>query len=157
MRYPEFPVGAFLAAVLVLIPLPAHWRSCNVATVSIIVWLFAMDVIYGVNTIVWDGNIRKHLFVWCDISEYPRSFIGQRLPSSPIAATKLSIGASVALPAATMCVCRNLELVASGRVARLNYEDKRRKMFFDLAMCYGLPVIIMALRTCSLLPPIPIF
>ena len=68
MRYPEFPVGAFLAAFLVLIPLPAHWRSRNIATVSIIVWLFAMDVIYGVNTIVWDGNVRKHLLVWCDIS-----------------------------------------------------------------------------------------
>ncbi|EJF59102.1 STE3-domain-containing protein [Dichomitus squalens LYAD-421 SS1] len=128
MRYPVFPVGAFLAAFLVLIPLPAHWRSHNVATVSIIAWLFAMDVIYGVNTIVWDGNVRKHLLVWCDIT------------------TKLTIGASVALPAATMCVCRNLELVASGRIARLTREDKRKKMFFDLAMCYGLPLIIMALH-----------
>ncbi|KAI1782651.1 STE3-domain-containing protein [Ganoderma leucocontextum] len=128
MRYPEFPVGAFLAAVLVLIPLPAHWRSRNLATISIIVWLSALDVIYGVNTIVWDGNIRKHLLVWCDIT------------------TKLSIGASVALPAATMCVCRNLELVASGRVARLTREDKQGKMYFDLAMCYGLPVIIMVLH-----------
>ncbi|KAI0350984.1 STE3-domain-containing protein [Trametes cingulata] len=128
MRYPEFPVGAFLAAILVLIPLPAHWRSRNIATVSIIIWLFALDIIYGVNTIVWDGNVRKHLLVWCDIT------------------TKLSIGASVALPAATMCVCRNLELVASGRIARLTRDDKRRKMIFDLAMCFGLPALIMALH-----------
>lgn len=70
MRYPVFPVGAFIAAVLVLIPLPAHWRSRNVATVSIIVWLFMLDVIYGVNTIVWDRNVQKHLFVWCDISKF---------------------------------------------------------------------------------------
>ena len=69
MRYPEFPAGAFIAAVLVLIPLPAHWRSRSVATVSIIVWLFVMDIIYGVNTIVWDGNVFKHLLVWCDISK----------------------------------------------------------------------------------------
>lgn len=69
MRYPEFPVGAFIAAVLVLVPLPAHWRSRNIATVSIILWLFALDIIYGVNTIVWDGNIFKRLIVWCDISE----------------------------------------------------------------------------------------
>lgn len=61
-------------------------------------------------------------------------------------ATKLAIGASVALPAATMCVCRNLELVASGRIARLTRDDKRRKMFFDLAMCFGLPALIMVLR-----------
>ncbi|RPD60868.1 STE3-domain-containing protein [Lentinus tigrinus ALCF2SS1-6] len=128
MRYPEFPVGAFIAAILVLVPLPAHWRSRNVATVSIIIWLFALDIIYGVNTIVWDGNIFKRLLVWCDIT------------------TKLAIGASVALPAATMCVCRNLELVASGRVARLTRDDKQRKMYFDLSMCYGLPVIIMALH-----------
>ncbi|KAI9057578.1 B mating type pheromone receptor [Trametes sanguinea] len=128
MRYPEFPVGAFLAAVLVLIPLPAHWRSRNIATVSIIIWLFVLDVVYGVNTIVWDSNIRKHLFVWCDIT------------------TKLAIGASVALPAATMCVCRNLELVASGRIARLTRDDKRRKIAFDLAMCFGLPALVMALH-----------
>ena len=70
MRYPEFPVGAFLAAILVLIPLPAHWRSRNVATMSIIAWLFVMDIVYGVNTIVWDGNVFKRLLVWCDISEY---------------------------------------------------------------------------------------
>ncbi|KAJ8455375.1 hypothetical protein ONZ51_g12486 [Trametes cubensis] len=128
MRYPVFPVGAFFAALLVLIPLPAHWRSRNVATMSIIFWLFVMDIIDGVNTIVWDSNVRRHLFVWCDIT------------------TKLTIGASVALPAATMCVCRNLELVASGRVARLTYHDKRRRMLFDLGMCFGLPAIIMVLH-----------
>ena len=69
MRYPVFPVGAFFAALLVLIPLPAHWRSRNVATMSIIFWLFVMDIIDGVNTIVWDSNVRRHLFVWCDISK----------------------------------------------------------------------------------------
>ena len=74
------------------------------------------------------------------------AFGGQYLTTCE--ATKLAIGASVALPAATMCVCRNLELVASGRIARLTREDKQKKMYFDLAMCYGLPLIIMALRMC---------
>lgn len=61
-------------------------------------------------------------------------------------ATKLTIGAGVALPAAAMCICKHLELVASGRVVRLNHADKQRRMYFDLAMCFLLPAIIMALR-----------
>ena len=60
--------------------------------------------------------------------------------------TKLIIGASHAIPAAAMCVCKHLELVASGRVVRLTNEDQRRKKFFELFMCFGLPITLMALR-----------
>lgn len=63
-----------------------------------------------------------------------------------IVATKVIIGASSALPAATTCICKHLELVASGRVVRLTNDDRRRKMMFDLVMCFGIPMILMALR-----------
>ena len=61
------PFASFLAAVLVLIPLPGHWRARNVATLSIIAWLFLVNVAHGVNTIAWAHNIEIKLVVWCDI------------------------------------------------------------------------------------------
>ena len=60
--------GALIAAVLVLIPLPSHCRARNVAILSLIAWLFVVDLIYGVNTIVWAGNVEVRIVVWCDIS-----------------------------------------------------------------------------------------
>ncbi|KAF9803215.1 hypothetical protein IEO21_09726 [Rhodonia placenta] len=120
--------GAFIAAVLVLIPLPSHWRARNVATLSLIAWLFVVNVIYGVNTSVWNQNAEVRLIVWCDIT------------------TKIIIGANSALPACTLCICKHLELIASGRAVRLTHEDKRRRMFFELAMCFGVPMMLMALQ-----------
>nr|AYF56465.1 pheromone receptor [Coriolopsis trogii] len=128
MAYPILPVTAFIGAVLVLIPLPSHWRARNYATVSLVAWLFLLDVIYGVNSTIWNDNVRIRFLVWCDIT------------------TKLTIGASVALPAAAMCICKHLESVASGRIVRVSHADKRRRMFFELAMCYLFPVVVMALH-----------
>lgn len=65
----SLPAGAFIAAVLVLVPLPAHWRARNVATVSLIVWFFMTNMIYFVNSLVWSDNSVPRLRVWCDIGE----------------------------------------------------------------------------------------
>ena len=63
----ELSVGAFIATVLVLVPLPWHWRARNVATLSMIVWLFVSNVIYGVNSIIWAGSVSNSAPVWCDV------------------------------------------------------------------------------------------
>ncbi|KAM5538302.1 hypothetical protein V8D89_008033 [Ganoderma adspersum] len=128
MTHPALPITAFIGAVLVLVPLPSHWRARNYATVSLVGWLFAIDIIYGINSSIWNDNVRIHLLVWCDIT------------------TKLIIGASIGLPAAAMCICKHLEAVASGRIVRVSHADKRRRMFFELAMCFLFPVVIMALH-----------
>nr|WCD39442.1 Ste3-5 [Ganoderma boninense] len=128
MANTSLPVTAFIGAILVLVPLPSHWRARNYATISLVAWLFAIDLIYGINSIIWNDNVRIHLLVWCDIT------------------TKLIIGASVALPATAMCICKHLESVASGRIVRISHADKQRRMFFELAVCFVLPAIIMALH-----------
>ena len=69
MRYPILPAGAFLAAFLVLIPACWHWRTRNVPTLSLIVWLFTLNVVYGANSLVWSDNVRDKAPVWCDICE----------------------------------------------------------------------------------------
>ncbi|KAI0944386.1 hypothetical protein AcW1_002114 [Taiwanofungus camphoratus] len=119
---------AFIAAILVLIPLPSHWRARNVATLAIIAWLFVVNMIYGVNTAVWAHSVDNVVPVWCDIT------------------TKIIIGASSALPACTLCVCKHLELVASSRMVRQTYSDKKRRMIFESIMCFGVPAVLMALH-----------
>lgn len=69
MQYPQLPTFAFISAFLVLVPLHSHWRARNVATLALIFWLFFAGVIYGVNSIVWAGNVLDHAPVWCDISK----------------------------------------------------------------------------------------
>ena len=70
MRYPTMPAAAFIAAFLVLIPLPALWRLQSVALISMLVWLFVTNLIFAVHALVWADNDVVQIPVWCDISEY---------------------------------------------------------------------------------------
>ena len=61
-------------------------------------------------------------------------------------ATKLLIGANMALPAACLCVCMHLERVASIRQVCTTKSDKRRRQIVEAILCFGLPIIWMAIR-----------
>ncbi|KAF9007126.1 Rcb2.42 [Cyathus striatus] len=124
----ELPVGAFIAAFLVLVPLPWHWRARNVPTLSIIIWLFFCNLSSAINTIIWAGNVKIVAPVWCDI------------------VTKLQIGATMALPACCLCLCIRLERISAIREANATACKRRQRVFFDLFMCWGLPAIHMALH-----------
>ncbi|KAH7924990.1 fungal pheromone STE3G-protein-coupled receptor [Leucogyrophana mollusca] len=124
----EFPPIAFLAALLLLLPLPWHWRARNVATLSMILWLFVINVVYGVDAIIWGNNVNIVIPVWCDIT------------------SKIIIGANFALPSACLCVCIHLERVASVRQAQTTHSDKRRRQIFEAIMCFGLPILFMGLH-----------
>ncbi|KAF9487948.1 STE3-domain-containing protein [Pleurotus eryngii] len=128
MQYPQLPVAAFLAAALVLIPTPWHWRARNVATCGIIFWLFVVNFIYGVNSILWASDVIDRAPIWCDIC------------------TKIVVGASFALPICTMCVCKHLEMVSSNRKVKFDHNDKRRRMIFESVMCFVVPLVFMALH-----------
>nr|AAF01419.1 Rcb2.42 [Coprinopsis cinerea] len=125
MRY-EMPICAFLAAILVLIPLPWHWRAKNIPTLSLSIWLFVSNIIYGVNSILWADNYAVKVPVWCDI------------------VTKIQIGATLSLPACCLCLCIRLERIASTRAASTSATSKRRTAIFDVMMCWILPMIYMA-------------
>ncbi|KAG8740711.1 hypothetical protein FRC10_003961 [Ceratobasidium sp. 414] len=128
----ELPIVSFISTVLVLIPLPWHWKARNVATLAIIAWLSLINFTRGVNAIIWSNTVVVKYPVWCDI------------------VTKLVIGGNVGLPASTLCICRYLAAVASPRHTIANSADKRRRMVFELLMTVGLPLIFMALRKPSL-------
>ncbi|KAJ7719132.1 pheromone A receptor-domain-containing protein [Mycena metata] len=122
------PVASFLSAVLVLVPLPWHWRAGTVPTISIALWLFIDNFINGVNGILWDGNFEVKALVWCDIS------------------TKLFMGSNISLPASILSLCIHLERVSSVRQVRTSPSEKRRRQIFDCLLCFGLPLIYMALH-----------
>lgn len=124
----ELPIVSFLAVILVLLPLPWHWKARNVATLSLIAWLVVINFMRGVNSIVWMDNVRIHYRWWCDIT------------------TKVFMGVGVALPACSFCITRNLEHIASTRVAMSTAADKKRRRIIDFCITIGFPVLIMALH-----------
>ncbi|KAF8587699.1 fungal pheromone STE3G-protein-coupled receptor [Ramaria rubella] len=128
MRRPELPIVSFLSIPLLLASLPSHVRAGSVSTIALIAWLGVMSLIRGVNALIWANNFVVRLEVWCDIT------------------TKLAVGFTVAVPAAALCILRHLESVASNRSARSTKADKIRRQRFEAIMCFGLPVVFMALH-----------
>ncbi|KAI6030039.1 Rcb2.42 [Pisolithus marmoratus] len=124
----ELPVGAFIAAGLVLVPLPWHWRARNVAMLSTIAWLFVLNIIYAIDAIIWAGNVTDSAPVWCDIT------------------TKLQVGSNMALPTCCLCICIHLERIASVRQVRTSHSDKIRRMIFDVVFCWMIPIVYMSLH-----------
>ena len=57
------------------------------------------------------------------------------------------LGANVALPAAFLCVSRQLELLSSTRAIPSHPTVVRNWLIFDICMCYLLPIIYILLRT----------
>jgi pheromone a factor receptor len=146
MMHVEMPLGAFVAALLVLVPLPWHWRARNVPTLSMIVWLFVSNVIFAVNSLIWAGNVDLVVPVWCDIGESTVSSSVLHVPMTSMIATKIQIGATMALPVCCLCICIHLERIASTRHVQTTDTQKRQRMIFDVLMCWGLPMVYMVLR-----------
>lgn len=63
------PIG-IISALSLFLPLPWHWRAGNIATLAIIAWLFSVNIIYAVDTIIWGDNVDIVAQVWCDINTY---------------------------------------------------------------------------------------
>ena len=140
-----FPCAAFLTAFLILIPLPLHGRTRNVAAVAIIVWLFAVNIVSGVNAIIGIADFNLSVAIWCDVCKrlliFP--FCVATLSHYWIVATKVAIGSSVAIPAATMCISMHLAVLWP----RHDVQSKRRQqIIFESIMCFGVPILIMGLR-----------
>ncbi|KAF7366083.1 Pheromone receptor [Mycena venus] len=115
------PIIAFISFALVLIPLPIHQKSRNVPLLSIIAWLAISNVTYGINSAIWNGNVRIEDLVWCDIS------------------TKLKIGSEIALPASAFALAL--------QVYRITLQKNRLPFGHELLICFGVPILIMSLHT----------
>ena len=69
-----------------------------------IAWLFTTNVIYGIDAIIWGNNADIVVPVWCDIGKSALCILGSGT-DFVLTATKILVGANMALPAACMCVC----------------------------------------------------
>src|ERR1700760_1453504 len=72
-QYPEFVAASAICCVIILLPISSHWKARNVATLSMIAWLFTVNFYRTVNSIIWANNVDELIPVWCDISTCHRS------------------------------------------------------------------------------------
>ncbi|EDR00818.1 STE3-like pheromone receptor [Laccaria bicolor S238N-H82] len=126
--YPAFPIFAFIAFVLVLIPLPWHFQAWNSGTCLFMIWTAVGCLNLFINSIVWRNNAIDWAPIWCDIS------------------SRIIVGLAVAIPAASLCINRRLYKIASCRTVTITRAHKRRAVMVDLAIGLGLPALQMALQ-----------
>jgi pheromone a factor receptor len=71
MQHVQMPVGALVGALVILIPAPYYFRAKNIGVASLISWLFVLNVMYAIDSILWAGHITTSVSVWCEICTYP--------------------------------------------------------------------------------------
>ncbi|KAF8140703.1 hypothetical protein K438DRAFT_1995770 [Mycena galopus ATCC 62051] len=101
VMHPQFAPVASIAAFSLFLALPLQWRTGSIATPSIIT--FATNIVFAVDVLIWFAAM------WCEITTY------------------IILGASFALPAASLCT-------------RVRGAD-----------VFGLPMLFMLLRASHLI------
>ncbi|KAI0920339.1 hypothetical protein AcV5_010105 [Taiwanofungus camphoratus] len=125
--YPLFPVFAFLGFVLALVPLSWHLEAWNSATCYYMIWASLACFNKFVNSVVWANSALNPAPIWCDIS------------------TRIIIGASVGIPAASLCINRRLYLIARVHAVSVTRAEKRRAILVDSLVCVLFPIVCMVL------------
>lgn len=168
--YPLFPIFAFLGFFIVLIPLPWHLQAWNSGTCIFMIWTAIGCLNQFINSIVWHGNFTDWAPLWCDICKSGTRLVFQLwfLITLRSQASRLMVGISVAIPAASLCINRRLHKIATCRTPNsfahvrewnfpksgslMNIWQKKRAIFMDLAIALGIPALQMVLRMFSLIP-----
>ncbi|KJA26520.1 hypothetical protein HYPSUDRAFT_36232 [Hypholoma sublateritium FD-334 SS-4] len=126
--YPLFPIIAFLGFFLCLIPLPWHLYSGNSGTCYYIMWASIACLNQFVNSVVWAGSVANSSPGWCEIS------------------IRIMLGASVGLPASSLCINRRLYHIASVQTVTISSVEKRRAVIVDSLICVVFPLAFIALQ-----------
>lgn len=128
LDYPLYPIFAFLGFVVALIPLPWHLQAWNSGTCYYMIWATLSCLNQFINSIVWHNNAINWAPIWCDIS------------------IRIMLGASVGIPAASLCINRRLYNIAKTHAVALTDEGKRRAVLIDTLICVLLPMTVVALQ-----------
>jgi pheromone a factor receptor len=133
MSYPNwvFSLFSFIGFALVCIPFPWHFEAWNTGTCLYMAWTGIACLVQFINSVVWSKNAINYAPVWCDIT------------------SRLIVGTAVAIPAASLCITRRLYCIASVRSVSITRAEKRRQVYFDLALGLGLPILEMILQIIS--------
>ncbi|KIK78557.1 hypothetical protein PAXRUDRAFT_834510 [Paxillus rubicundulus Ve08.2h10] len=128
LEYPLYPIFAFLGFVLPLIPLPWHLQAWNSGTCYYMVWTALACFNQFINSVLWNGTALNFAPVWCDIS------------------IRITMGASVGIPAASLCINRRLYQIARIHAVTVTQAEKRRAILIDTLICVLLPLVFIALQ-----------
>ncbi|CAE6372428.1 unnamed protein product [Rhizoctonia solani] len=126
--FPAITISNAIAIVLVLLPISWHWRAKNIGTLLYIGWTVLGNLNWLINTIVWRGTWEELAPRWCDFS------------------SKIIIGQSVGLTAASLCINRKLYNIATIQSVTRSPKSKRINDIVDLCLGILLPIIVMALH-----------
>ncbi|KZV72297.1 STE3-domain-containing protein [Peniophora sp. CONT] len=121
--YPLFPILAFLAFVLVLVPFPWHFRAWNSGTCLFMFWVSVSCLIQFVNSVVWHGTVENIAPRYCDL------------------ATHFSVAAAVGIPAASFCISRRIFAISCVRSTGITHKDKVRDVVIDLCIAFVFPLV----------------
>lgn len=116
IAFPLFPLLSLIGFVLSLIPLPWHLQVWNSGTCYFMIWSAISCLNKFVNSIVWAGSAADSAPALCEIcASAAFSTIALLVTNwvhlnSP--ATRITIGASVGIPAASLCINRRLYMIA---------------------------------------------
>jgi pheromone a factor receptor len=121
--YPLFPVFSFIGFVLCLIPLPWHLQAWNSGTCAFMIWTALSCLVGFVNSVVWSGNVNNPAPIWCDICESPTPVSTRFLLSIAPSASKIIIGVSIGIPAATLCISRRLYSLTAVQTVSITRDD----------------------------------
>ena len=139
---PELAILSFLCLVLLISLTFLHVNSRNAAVLSLIGWLLVSTLVQGVNGIVWAQNTEIRSPVWCDIGASRAYFVIVSKLKNKYKASKILLGARIAIPSACFCMSFHLYFLSSNR----NAKRRRHRTFFELIFCLLVPLIYMALR-----------
>ncbi|TFY56929.1 hypothetical protein EVJ58_g7331 [Rhodofomes roseus] len=123
--YPLYAIVTCISFVLALVPLAWHLEAWNSATCYYMLWASLACLNKFANSVIWSNNAINSAPAWCDIS------------------TRIIIGASVGIPAASFCINRRLYLIARMGAATVTRAEKRRAVLVDTLICVFLPILCM--------------
>ncbi|BFZ59309.1 a-factor receptor [Saitoella coloradoensis] len=124
-----FSVLTGLGIVCAITPAAWHWKNRNVPALCLIFWVTLSNTIYFINSLIWHGNIWTEWSgtVWCDI------------------VVKIFTGNDVGTTGAAVAIERYLARVMDPNTpARLTSAQQKRYMWEDIALSFGMPIILMA-------------
>lgn len=127
------PILAAFSLILCAPPLVWHLRNRNLAASALVSWVMVENVFNFVNPLIWptdDLSTWWHGYGLCDIE------------------SKLTIASNIGFPASLLCIIRYLAIVLDTKntVLRSGQGYKSRQLLTEVALCIGLPMLILLLH-----------
>lgn len=141
MRRPEFPIWSAISILCVLIPAPWHWKTRNVATISVIFWLGLYNGVNLINSFLWADHYRDIAPIWSDISG--------RGGDVTDAGCRITALINFSIPLCSLAQMRRLAAVIGPKAMELTtHKAQKRRLVEEFIICIVLPVLMLPVLYC---------